>query len=90
MRKAWVKMAERPGNGQTAAGDMPGQVHNADGKAIPFPGMWTTGFEGVNRLTTDRLYAERGHIQKMAGLYGVLFVAVSGNVARAGGNCFHY
>lgn len=87
MRKAWVKMAERPGNGQTAAGNVPGQVQNADGKAVPFPGMWTTGFEGVNRLTTDRLYAERGHIQKMAGLYGVLFVAVSRIIAFCGEGC---
>ena len=93
MRKAWVKMAGLQEQQQRAlqleqarqTGDPAlvgnnltrGQVRTADGGNVAFPGMGTMGFEGVNRLTVDRLYAERKHIQKLTALYGILFIAVS-------------
>lgn len=80
MRKAWLKMAEHQAaaDGSSARG----VVLTAEGRNVAFPGMGTMKFEGVNRMTVDRLYAERKHIQKMVVIYAILFVAVSRPLPR--------
>lgn len=66
MRKAWLFTSEKRN----------GHVLSAQGKPVKWPGLGTTSFDKVNRMTTHRLYAERAHISKMLGLYAILFVAV--------------
>lgn len=46
-------------------------------REITRPGAFTLSFPMVNRLTINRLYAERAHIRKMIWIYVVFFIAVS-------------
>lgn len=71
MRKAWLTMAEAGALEPTQPG----------GKIPPFPGLGTMKAPHANRMTIDRVFAERRHISKMVGLYGFLFVAVWSNLS---------
>lgn len=68
MRKAWLHLAEQ----DSIVPNVPG------GKIPAFPGLGTMKAPYINRMTIDRIFAERRHITKMAAFYGILFLAVCG------------
>lgn len=66
MRKAWLHLNENKLLPPAKTG----------GKAPAFPGLATMKVPYANRMTTDRIFAERRHIVKMVSFYAILDVLV--------------